>query len=86
MQLSRSRFYYREHQRDDSQIEQELLRQAQTDVSAGFWKMQKTIRKKQLQWNHKREHRVYSKLKAQHSPQSQTQATGPRTAAIATTG
>lgn len=63
MQLSRSRFYYREHQRDDSQIEQELLRQAQTDVSAGFWKMQKTIRKKHLQWNHKRVHRVYLKLK-----------------------
>lgn len=63
MKLPRSRFYYCEHPRQDQHIEQELLRQAEEDVSAGFWKMQKTIRKKQLPWNHKRVHRVYTKLK-----------------------
>ncbi len=63
MELSRSRFYYREQHRDDKPIEQELLRQAEQDCSAGFWKMQKTIRKKHLPWNHKRVHRVYIKLK-----------------------
>lgn len=63
MKLLRSRFYYREHLHDDSPVEQELLGHAADDVSAGFWKMQKLIRKKKLGWNHKRVHRVYCKLK-----------------------
>lgn len=63
VKLPRSRYYYREHPRDDTAVEQELLSHANDDVSAGFWKMQKMIRKKELVWNPKRVHRVYCKLK-----------------------
>jgi putative transposase len=63
LRLVRSRYYYRESRGDDQPVEDELMRQADQHPSAGFWKMYKALRKKQLLWNHKRVYRVYTALK-----------------------
>jgi putative transposase len=60
--MSKSVFYYKPLPKDDSDIEQALLKKAEDYSEEGFWMAYDRLRNEGKTWNHKRVHRVYVAL------------------------
>lgn len=59
---ARSLFYYKPKKKDDKKIELALQEKVEQHPSEGFWKAYHRLRLEGNPWNHKRVHRVYTKL------------------------
>lgn len=62
LNLGKSSMYYMPKKKD-KEIENALINKAETHPREGFWKAYGRLRLEGHNWNHKRVHRVYTKLK-----------------------
>jgi putative transposase len=60
--MSKSVYYYKHLEKDDSEIEQALQLKAKERPDEVFWKAYERIRNEGKPWNHKRMYRVYVAL------------------------
>ena len=60
--MSKSVYYYTPIPKDDTEIEQALLKKVKEHSEEGFWKAYDRLREEGKPWNHKRVHRVYVSL------------------------
>ena len=60
--MSKSVYYYRPLEKDDTVIEEALLEKVEQKPEEGFWKSYGRLRLEGHKWNHKRVHRIYKSL------------------------
>ena len=60
--ISRWVYYHRPDKTKDEPVQEKLRTMAEAHPAYGFWKMYRTIRREQLNWNHKRVYRIYIEL------------------------
>lgn len=61
--LPRSSFQYKNKQKDDAAIIEQLQELVDKHPSIGFWKCYYRIRRQGFEWNHKRVYRVYTAMR-----------------------